>query len=149
MKNGLNAKTTDPEPFLKFLREPYDEVLTSGGILAAMQVSFAVDAGAAKDFWKAVDRGGGRHAGQAGHPVTVLFDWLVEQSVRRKVRQEKQEQERHELEARAGGAGAAGARLRQDLGDCVADLRSRNRDGVREPQGFDRRGLQGLPDRLG
>jgi hypothetical protein len=101
MSNGINAKVTDPGPFLNFLREttkPYEEVLTSGGILAAMQVSFAVDTGAAEDFWKAVANGGGRYAAQKRHPTKVLFDWLVVQGVRRRAWQEKLEQTRQELE---------------------------------------------------
>jgi hypothetical protein len=98
---SINAKPIDPEPFLKFMREttkPYKELWTSGGMLAAMQVSFTADAVAAKDFWRAVDRGGGRYDCQEGHPAKVLFDWLVDQGVRRKARQKKLEQNRQELE---------------------------------------------------
>jgi hypothetical protein len=124
MSNSINVKMTDPEPFLKFLRETtksYDELLTSGGILAAMQVSFAVDAGAAKDLWKAAGNGGGRYAAQEGHPAKALFDWLVERGQAQCAAREAGAEEAGAGGAGAGGAGAAGARLRQGLGDRVAE----------------------------
>jgi hypothetical protein len=105
MSNSIKAKSTDPEPFLKFIYEtfpPIDEVLMSGGMLAAMQVSFTADAAAAEDFWKAINWGGGRYMRLEGHPAKVLSDWLIHQDATRKRRQEKLErqvlEERERLE---------------------------------------------------